>query len=187
MMSVNYEELTPEEDMLVQCLKQYQIPEDLNTVGSCMTSREIEALRHARENSNPVKDIPAMPEKQSFPNNDDRPLETVVRELKQVICNALETIRSDVDAVARSVSLSPEALQLESMGRMLQQMEQLMLDTAEMRDNVIQCIDAQQRLDAENAVRELVKKGFRFKRIRIDDLCFEVDDHRDIRCCSPSS
>lgn len=172
-MSEETNDLTPEEEMLVKCLKGQKIPKDQSTVGHYIPSEQIQGIEHIRNKRDKLTDVEeGAKETEIISTVEERPLEVVVQELRDEICSGMDTIRGQV-----------EALQMDDLSLFLQALEKILLDMVDVREKVLNCIQEQKQLDARNAVAELIEKGFLFKRIQIDDICFAVGEDKDIQIC----
>jgi hypothetical protein len=185
-----FDQLTPEEAVLVQCLKGCRIPGKDEGVDNDMSVKEIgepapvhKNLHEAAEEKGDEDLNPrSITEVTTFPADDDRSLKTIVREINQAIGDDITRIQTDSSAVWETMDDVPAGmLTVPTLKALLEKVETLLLHMAGFRENIQHCIQVQQQLDAETAVREMIDKGFECRQIQIDDICFEIDDDKTIR------
>jgi hypothetical protein len=186
-MTEGFDQLTPEEVMLVQCLKGCKIPGKDDNIDSGMTSKEAgvsKVVQTSLQDTIPgetVNNDDHLSRDLMEKKTDDRSLKTIVHEMDQAIRDDLIRIQADAGAVLQTMVLPTEIFTVKTLNVLLENVEKCLLQMAEFRGKIQRGIQMQQQLDAETVVREMIDKGLECRKIQIDDMCFEIDDDKTIR------
>ncbi len=179
-----FDELTPEEKALVQCLKGWDIPADDKPVGSSMPLQKKETREHAPGDADQLQNNRALAGEPVMPLKDDRSLETIISELNQSIRDDVHEVRFSAQAVLQSGAAISDESRVKELKELLCNVETSLLKMAEIREKINDCIQIRQRLEAAHAVKKMVSEGLECRRIQIDDICFEVNENNDVQMCN---